>query len=184
MANRRKSRLSVLALLLSALLIATASAAIYYQITASMSFTATVSDVIFTSGDDTSACGGSIGTNATSVSFGSPYIPLAVEADVVITELVNVTNSDSSTHNVEFYLGATDENFGGELETLKIYVVAPNATEYLMIELDGSGAVTTNNQSVNIPASEEWAIKLVGHYDSGTLSTQSNTMTLRLQVTG
>jgi len=183
MAKRRKSRFTILALLVSTLFIATASAAIYYQITATMEFTATLSDVVFTSGDDTSACGGSIGTNATSVTFGSPYIPLAVEADVVITELVNVTNSDSSAHNVEFYLGATDEDFSTELETLKIYVVAPNATEYLMIELDGSGAVTTNNQSVNIPASEEWAIKLAGHYDSGTLSTQSNTMTLRLQVT-
>jgi len=184
MANRRKSRLIPLALLLSALLIATASAAIYYQITASMTFTATVSVVIFTSGEDTTACNGTIGTNATSVAFGSPGpgIPLAVEADIIITELVNVTNTDSSAHNVEFSVGS--EDFVAELDTLKLYAIAPDATETLVVELNGTGVIITQNVSVNILAGQEWAIKLVGHYDSGTSSSQSNSMTLNLKVTG
>ena len=48
--------------------------------------------------------------------------------------------------------------------------------------LDGSGAVTTEDVTVNIPAGEEYAIKLVGHYNAGQ-SAATNSITLNLQVT-
>lgn len=176
----KRSVASLLMLLLSSSLIATASAAIYYSISSSMTFQATLSPVHFTSGDDTPACGGTIGTNATSVTFTS--IPLAVEANITITELVNVTNADSLAHTVT--VSVASENFGNELTLLALYFVSPSGTQTLVIQLGDSGNIVTEDISVNIPLGQEWAIKLEGRYDSGTMSTQTNTMTLAIQVTG
>jgi len=175
----KKGRFGFLLLVLSSLMIIGVSAAIYYQISASMTIQAQVSPVVFTNGTDTSTCGGSLSTNATQVTFTS--IPLAVESDITITQLVNITNTDDSDHSVQ--ISVSSESFGSELTSLKLYLVSPSGAETLVVELDNSGDVITENVSVNIPQGQEWAIKLVGHYDSGTQS-QSDTMTLNLQVTG
>ena len=74
------------------------------------------------------------------------------------------------------------EDFGSELSTLKIYLVSPSGTETLILEIDDSGNVITENAPVNIPQKEEWSIKLAGHYDSGTAISQSNSLTLHFQV--
>jgi len=175
--SHRKIRLIFLLLILSSLLTTGASAAVYYQKSANMMFQ--VSPVVFTSGEDTEKCGGKISTNATQVTFTS--ILLAVESDIIITQLVNMTNTDDSNHSLQVFVGS--ENFGTELSSLKIYLVSPYGTETLVVELNDSGNVVIQNISVNIPQSEEWAIKLVGHYDSGTSLSQNNSMTLSLQVT-
>jgi len=92
---------------------------------------------------------------------------------------VNITNTDSSNHYVQFFV---TENFETELSLLSIYLVLPSGTEILVISINDSGVVTTENISINIPPGEEWAIKLEGHYDQGTPITQSNTMSLTIQV--
>jgi hypothetical protein len=178
MMARRKSRIALLVLLLSALLIATASAAIYYQITASMTFEVGWSPVVFTSGEDTSTCGGSL-TNNASATFSS--VPLTIESNITITQLVNVTNSDgASGHDVN--VTVSSETFGTELSILLLYIVSPTGSETLVVNMGDSGTIVTQGVEVTIPASEEWAIKLVGCYDSGTSESQSNTMTLNLEV--
>ena len=179
MALKNIRRSSLLVLIILSMLVVTVSAAIYYSLIANLSFDAAVSPAIFSTGDDTSTCGGSLSTNATQVTFTS--IPLAVESDITITELVNVTNSDASAHDVQ--VSVTSDDFGTELATLSLYLVSPSATETLVIALDDSGAVTTEDVTVNIPATQEYAIKLVGYYDSGTSSSVSNSMTLALRVT-
>ena len=167
------------ALLLSSLLITTVGAAIYYYITMSSTFDAEISPVSFSLGGDTATVGGDISTN-TSATFSS--IPLGIGSNITITELVNVTNTDASGHTVP--VTVVTEDFGSELKILLLYLVAPNATETLITKLDDSGAVDTENISVNIPAGEEWAIKLVGCYDGGTAGSQSNTMNLNIKVEG
>lgn len=177
--NFKKSRLSLLLLALSSIVITSVSAAIYYQISASMTLEAEVSPVIFTSGEDTSTCSGTISTNATQVTFTN--IPLAVESNITITQLVNITNTDNSDHTVTV---SVTENFNTEISALSLYLVSPSGSETLVVSINDSGTITVENVSVNIPLGEEWAIKLEGCYDSGTSSTQSNTMTMNLQVTG
>jgi len=174
--THRKIRPIFLLLILSSLLTAGANATVYYQKSADLMFQ--VSPVVFTSGEDTEKCGGTVSTNGTQVTF--TCIPLAVESDITITQLVNMTNTDDSDHSVRF--SVSSENFGNELSSLKIYLVSPCGTEALVLELNDSGNVVTQNVSVNIPQSEEWTIKLAGHYDSGTSLTQTNSMTLSLQV--
>ena len=179
MALKNLRRSSLLTLILLSMLVVTVSAAIYFSLIANPTFDAEVSPVIFSDGADRVTCGGSLSTNATQITFAS--IPLAVESNITITELVNVTNGDSSAHDVQ--ISISSEDFGTELSVLELYFVSPSATETLVIALDDSGDVTTEDVTVTMPASEEYAIKLVGHYDSGTTSSASNTMTLALQVT-
>ena len=179
MALKNIRRSSLLILILLSMLVVTVSAAIYYSLIANLSLDAGVSPATFSTGDDTSTCGGSLSTNATQVTFAS--IPLAVESDITITELVNVTNSDTSAHDIQ--VSVSSEDFGTELASLSLYLISPSATETLVIQLDDFGAVTTEDVTLNIPSSQEYAIKLVGYYDSGTTSSASNSMTLALQVT-
>jgi len=176
---QRKLRKSIIALILTSIAVSTVSAAIYFQIMSTMTFKAAVSWVAFTSGEDTSTCGGDISTN-TSATFNN--IPLSIGSNVIITQLVNITNTDSNSHTVQ--VSVSSENFGSELSTLKLYLVSPSASETLVVEMDGSGSVVTQNVPVNIPANQEWAIKLVGCYDSGTSGSQSKSMTLSIQVAG
>ena len=180
MANRRKSRLTVLALLLSTLLIATASAAIYFQITADMTFEAEYTPVVFTNGSDTSTCGGDTVTNNASATFSS--IPLAIGSNITITELVNLTNSDSTSgHAVK--ITVSSKNFTSSLSILLLYLVAPGGSETLVVKIDDSGNVVTENVEVTIPASQVYAMKLIGCYDSGTSGSEANEMKLNVQVT-
>ena len=179
MAMKNIRRRSLIILIVLSMLVVTVSAAIYYSLIANLTFDAAVSPAIFSVGDDTSAGGGTLSTNATQVTFSS--IPLAVESEITITELVNVTNSDASAHDVQ--VSVSSEDFGTELAALSLYLVSPSATETLVIQLDDSGVVTTEDVTVNIPATQEYAIKMIGYYDSGTASTASNSMVLALQVT-
>jgi len=153
------------------------NAIIYNQISANLSSEVMVSPVVFTNGEDTIICGGSFYANDTQVKF--TCIPLAVESNITITQLVNITNTDSSNHYVHFFV---TENFETELSLLSIYLVSPSGIELLVVSINDSGVVTTENISINIPPGEEWTIKLEGHYDSGTPITQSNTMSITIQV--
>jgi len=136
------------------------------------------SPLVFTDGEDTQTFGGIISANRIQVRFAG--IQLAVECDIVITQLVNITNVGRSDCTLEISVGA--EDFGTELSSLKIYLVSPSRTETLVVELDDSGNVITENVPVNIPQKEEWTIRLMGHYDSGTPISQSNGLTLHFKV--
>ncbi|MDH5439116.1 MAG: hypothetical protein OEZ48_13165 [Candidatus Bathyarchaeota archaeon] len=179
MATRRKSRLTLLALLLSTLLIATASAAIFYQITAGMSFKVGWSPVVFTDGEDSEECGATVPfQNNASVSFTS--VPLTIASNVTITQLVNVTNSDTSDHNVT--VDVSSHNFDANLTILLLYLVSPSGSQTLVVKLGDSGSLVTDDIQVEIPAGEEWAVKLIGCYDDTTLESKTNTMTLTIRV--
>lgn len=93
-----------------------------------------------------------------------------------------MTSTDSSSHSVQ--VSISSGNFGSQLSNLKLYLVSPSGIETLVMELDGSGVVITDDISVNISAGQEHAMKLVGCYDLGTLGPQTNTKILHLQVTG
>jgi len=127
------------------------------MIYASMAGQVEAKPVVFTCGEDTSTCGGSISADFTEVTFTN--VPLTAESDTTITQLVNITNRDSSDYFVSRY-----------------------GAETLVAELDDSGDVVKDDVLVRIPQREEWSIKLVGHYDSGTRSSQKNKMVVIFQV--
>jgi len=136
------------------------------------------SPIEYTVSEDTLNCGGYISTDSTLVTFAG--VPLGVGSDVVITQLVNVTNRDSSDYTIHVCVAA--ENFGTELSSLRLYLVSPSGVETLVVELDDSGDLFTEEISVRIRQGEEWSLKLAGHYDSEIPPSQSNTMILVLQA--
>ena len=129
-------------------------------------------------GEDTLNCGGCISTDSTVATFAG--VPLGVGSDIVITQLVNVTNRHLSDHNVQVCVAV--EDFSIELSSLRLYLVSPSGVETLVVELDDSGSVVTEKVSVRIRQGEEWSVKLAGSYDSGIPLPQSNKMMLALQV--
>ena len=168
---------SILFLLIPSLIIGSAGASFFSQIP-NIGTQVKANPIIFTNGEDTLICGGSISTNPPG--FKLTNVPLLVGSDIVITELVNVTNVDSSDHNMQ--ISVYSEDFGNELSSLKIYLVSPTGTETLVVELDNSGNVIREMVTVNIPHGQEWAMKWVGHYDPGTLSCQKNSITFLFTV--
>jgi len=144
----------------------------------SMAAKADIIPIGYTEGEDTFVCGGSISSDSTLATF--TRIPLGVGSDIVITELVNVTNRDCSDHSVQVCVSA--ENFGIELSSLRLYLVSPSGKETLVVEFDDSGDIAKERVSVEINQGEEWSVKLVGHYDSVVSQSLSNTMILTIQV--
>ena len=136
------------------------------------------SPIGYTLGEDTLNCGGCISTDSTIATFTG--VPLGVGSDIVITQLVNVTNRDSSDYTVQVCVAV--EDFGTELSSLRLYLVSPSGVETLVVELDDFGDVVTERVSVRIRQGEEWCLKLAGRYDSEIPPSQSNTMILALQA--
>jgi hypothetical protein len=172
--NRTLTRLT----LLSVLMVSFASAAIIYTLTATLTTQATVPSIIFTSGSDTSSISGTIGSNGTT--FTATAVPLEVGSNVTIPEAVNLTNTDAgSAHDI---IGAEvlSEDFASELDNLSIYVY--NGTRYLLISLDGTGAVTYEySGTLSMPASAEWSIIVEGCYDDGTATGTTNNISFHIK---
>lgn len=164
--------------LLSVLMASFASAAVIYTLTATLTTVASVPNIIFTTGDDTSSIGGSIGTNGTT--FTATSVPLGVGSNVTVQEAANLTNTDASNaHNI-IGVEVLSENFGSELNKLSIY--AYNGTRYLLISIDGSGTVTYQfSGTLTMPAGAEWSIIIEGCYDDGTAGSTTNTITFYIK---
>ncbi len=164
--------------LLSVLMVSFASAATIYTLTATLTTTATVPNIIFTTGSDTGSISGSIGSNGTT--FTATAVPLAVGSNVTIQEAVNLTNTDAgSSHDI---VGAEvlSEDFGTEIDVLSIYVY--NGTRYLLISVDGTGAVTYEfSGTLSMPASAVWSVIVEGCYDDGTASGTTNTISFYIK---
>lgn len=172
--NRTYVRLA----LLSVLFVAFVSAAVIYTLTATLTTQVAVPDIIFTTGSDTGSIGGSIGTNGTT--FTATAVPLGVGSNVTIQEAVNLTNTDAVNPHSIIGAEVLSEDFGSSLNKLSIYV--NNGTRQLFISLDGTGAVVYEfSGTLSMPASAEWSIIVEGCYDSGTISSATNTITFYIE---
>jgi len=134
--------------------------------------------LVISSGEDTSRFDVHITEHGTQATL--PNLPLSVESDIIITQIFNISNTDSLAHIIEVCV--LYENFGEELHSLKIYLVSPSSLEILVLEINDAGDIVSKDIQVSIPPKEEWSIKITGCYDSGTRSTQSNTITFVFQI--
>ena len=163
--------------LLSVLMVSFASAATIYTLTATLTTLATVPNIIFTDGSDTSSISGTVGSNGTT--FTATAVPLEVGSNVTIQEAVNLTNTDGVNPHDIVGVEVLSEDFGAELDVLSIYVY--NGTRYLLMSLDGTGAVTYEfSGTLSMPASAVWSIIIEGAYDDGTAS-GSNTISFYIK---
>jgi len=174
-----KKKQFIIMLLMLAFVMPVAMAAItYYFGTFSMGGNIAHSDVYFTSGDDTSAITGTIGTNETT--FTATGLPMVAGVDVIITEAVNITNGGGAAHSVTLALAS--EDFGAECTLIEISLVDIDGTEYHAVVLDGTGNPTTSSTTQSIPAGEEWTVKIEIHLDDDA-EVASRTITLTLSYT-
>ena len=150
----------------------------YYFGTFQMSGTIAASKVLFTDGADTSAIGGTVGTgNAT---FTATGLPMVAGVDIIIDQAVKIKNIDSIAHGVT--LAWTSDTFAAECTLIRVILVAPNATEYEAVVLDGSGAVTTTSTSVNMINGTVWVVKIEIHLDDDA-SVAARAIVLQLSYT-
>jgi len=176
-------------LLLTALLIASASAAVYYSMVMESTVTTATAEVRFVAGGDSSTAGATgYSTNGTYVKLAS----LSAYPNVTLTyeQAINVTNSGSGTH--QFRLAHSSITNGtsavSHFVSITFKLIAPNGTTYstdfTYDNTDGNnnwGAAPTMNY-YNILASETWAVKVITKAKAGAWLSQAVAVTINLDV--
>ncbi|MCZ2809578.1 MAG: hypothetical protein O2V44_09515 [Candidatus Bathyarchaeota archaeon] len=157
-----KKPVKFLTLLLTAMLITSASAAVYYSITMEPEVTVTGLTVTFTDGDDTTT-GSTV--NAAWCSLALKSYP---NATLTYDQAVNLTNTDgSNAHSVQLrHVSITPDGssyVGGNFTSINFYLIAQNATQITAFTYANDGTNWSPPADTGyylIPQSEEWAIKV------------------------
>ncbi len=151
-----------LTLLLTSLLIASASAAVYYSLTWEPRVTVQGAPAVgFTSGDDTPA--GSTVNSAWARLLLKSY----PNATLTYDEGMNVSNTDSADHQIRLrHLGISPTS-GNEavsnFTTIRFTLIAQNGTTITTFEYSTTGDTWNTPATTSyyvIPASEEWTLKV------------------------
>ncbi len=151
-----------LTLLLTSLLIASASAAVYYSLTWEPRVTVQSAPAVgFTSGDDTPA--GSTVNSAWARLLFKSY----PNATLTYDEGMNISNIDSASHQMRLrHLGisppSADEAVSN-FTTIRFTLIAQNATTITTFEYSTTGDTWNTPATTSyyvIPANEEWTLKV------------------------
>jgi hypothetical protein len=170
-----KKTVKLLALVLTSLLIASVSAAVYYSMFMEPKVTTAAADVYFVAGGDSTAAGATgYGTNGTWVRLASlkayPNVTLTYE------EAINITNGGSGWHEIRLRHSSISPNGTsdvGNFTSITFKLIAANGTQ---VGGDFSYTVTGNNWNApsdmfyqGIPAGETWAVRVETVAVSGAL---------------
>lgn len=180
--ERRYSRLlRTFLLLLSGLLIVTASASVYNLMYMQASpIPAETAKIQFVTADDSSAAGASIGTNGTYVSFNSmagwPNTTRVYEA------AIGIQNLDTIARTIELKFDSWSGNTAS-IDSITVIVrdTAGGSQQGSTINVGTPGSTTGQ---ISIPAGATWVVEWNIKWNAGALSTDSVTVTLQLIVTG
>jgi hypothetical protein len=158
-----KKPLKLLVIMLSWLIVASASAAVYYSLTMEPSVTVTGFTIEFSNGDDTTAdstvydawCG-----------LGLRSYP---NATLTYDQAVNITNTDGANgHSFQLdHVSITPDGsayVGGNFTYINMTVVAGNGTELASFDYTNDGTNWSPPSATSylyMQASEEWTIKVV-----------------------
>ena len=176
-----KKGLKIITLLITAAVIATASAGTYYTMFMTGSVGIAGNEVIFTQGTDWSA-GSSMGGGSQTVTLSLAGSKGAI---TTISDPVNIKNNGAGDHSVNLQLNSWD----GESETdlnyihVTIYNAASGGTaQAATIQLVPGGADVTQTGSVTIPADGVYRVEWVIYWKD-TATTETVTVNLKLDVT-
>ena len=146
----RKRSVKLFFLLISASLIMTASAAVYYALLMEPEVTISAAPVHFTDGDDSSAAGYSPGTNNTYASLSLKAYP---NVTLTYEQAVNVTNTGDSDHDIRLRHVSISPASGDDVG---------NFTSIIFYLIDAAGNVkatfdyNTTGSSWNTPETTDW----------------------------
>lgn len=177
-------------LLLTAIFIATASAAVYFELALESQVTTQLAAVRFVSGDDSTEAGVSISGDGTWASLGGlkayPNVTLTYE------QAVNISNTDTSSHDVRLRSVSITPASGLDVAnftsiSFKICDVSGTTLETLTYTVTGAGASAawsspspTGFQS--LPQNTEWSIYVEIEAEPGASENVIISVDMRLDV--
>lgn len=182
--RNRKKLLRTFCLLLTSLLIVTASASVYnYMYIQATPIGAESAKVQFVTADDSTAAGASIGTNGTYVSFNSmagwPNSTRTYQAAAEIQNLDTVAR----TIELKFDLAGDWSGDTSNIDSITIIVrdTAGGTQQGVTINAGTAGSSTGE---ISIPAGTTWVVEWNIKWAAGALSTNTVSVKLTLIVTG
>ena len=181
-----KKPVKFLTLLLTAMLIATASAAVYYSINMKSTVTISQATVIFEQGDDWP--GGSMGTNSTYVSLTIKAYP---NATLTYDEPLNISNTDSSAHDVRLsHVSITPASASASVSNftfINFTLIQPNGNPVTGSDFD----YTTSGDTWSTPSdmtyqslagNTDWAVKIETRAAAGATNATTCTIVIAVDV--
>jgi hypothetical protein len=177
-----KRSLKFVTLLITALLIGTASAYTYNMfMNATVGVTAT--ELSFTANNpDYTTCGGAITDNNQKVTFSTMNGKAGVEA---IYDPVKITNGASAAHDIELMLDTWtgDDQTNLYYITITMYNGATQKGNSIVLYPTTEGTSVTTSGTVNIGISEEWQVEWKVYWKgTATVGTDSVQVNLLLVV--
>lgn len=160
---RHKKALRLGVLLLSTLLVSTASALVYYSIQVRTTATTSAAAVKFVTGGDTPA-GYFINTPGTYASISVKSYP---NATLTYDKALNVSNTDTAAHSIRIRsvsISGGSTSYSNATSKIEFTLIALSGSSQGVITYTGGASWTTTGSPttyVSIPASTEWTLKIV-----------------------
>ncbi len=176
-----RHRKLVLALLLLTV-IASASAAVYYALDSRYVVTSAAAKVIFISAGDSGSAGLTIGTNSTFAKLtGIKSYPNATST---YEQAVNVSNTDSSAHNIRLRSISITGGFAS-YGTITVKLIDPTGATQGTLTYTGGGSWTTAGSPttfVSLLNGVKWAIRVDATLNAGAAAGVTTTIELTVDV--
>ncbi|UCE95224.1 MAG: hypothetical protein JSV51_05665, partial [Candidatus Bathyarchaeota archaeon] len=153
--SRKETKL--LTLLLTALLIASASAAVYYSLSMEPTVTITGALVSFEQGGDWPS-GSSLGTNSTYVSLAIRAYP---NATLTYDEPLNISNIDSSAHDIRLrHVSITPASGSASVSNFTFINFTLNSVDFDYTTTNDNWNTPSDMNYQSLPGNTEWALKI------------------------
>jgi len=176
--NTRKL-LRTFCLVLTSLLIVTASASVYnLMYMQAYPIPAESAKVQFVTGADSTVAGASPGTNGTYVKFSS--MAGWPNATRVYEDAIGIKNLDTAARTIELKYDSWSGD-SAQIDYIYVKVFSDGTQEGSTITVGSAGSSTG---SLSIPAGATWHVQWEIKWKAGALSTHSVSVTLQLIVTG
>lgn len=175
-----KKPVKLLILLLSSLLIASASASVYYSMIMQPSVTITSATIVFANGNDFPA-GSTVGANSTWASLALKAYP---NATLTYDQALNISNTDTVSHTFSLrHISITPASGQSSVANFTFFnFVVENATGVAQASFNYTTTDTTWNPPVatsymTLPAMTQWIIYVETKATAG-----ANAVTANLQI--
>lgn len=176
---RYKRPLKLLTLLVTSMLIATASAAVYYSMNMQPTVTISQATVIFEEGTDWP--GGSMGTNSTYVSLTIKAYP---NATLTYDEPLKIKNTDlSSAHNVRLrHISITPASGSASVSNFTFIDFTLNSVDFDYTTTGDAWNTPSDMAYQSLPANTAWAVKIETKAAAGATDALTCTIVIAVDV--
>jgi hypothetical protein len=179
-----RKTLKFLTLLLTAMVIATASAAVYYSLTIVPTVTISAAKVRFVQGSDWPS-GSSMGTNSTSISLTLNAYP---NATLTYQHPLNISNTDTSAHSVRLrHVSITPASGSASVSNftfINFTLFQPNGTTVSSFDYTTSGKIwsTPSMSYLSLAGNTEWTVEIQTRAAAGATNGLTCSMVIAVDV--